>query len=126
MRRFTGRYTARFAHLWEIGARGIVMKAFAFLLCAAAVVALVSIALPTKGKISDQISALETLSNKMERAKQITPQTEQAVTHLIELVRAGDIQADSSLERRRQAAISRSERILAKTATFETVSTREH
>jgi len=106
------------------------MKAFAFLLGAAAAVALVSIAMPTKSKISDQISALETLTNKMERAKQITPQTEQAVTHLIELVRAGDIQADSSLERRRQAAISRSERILAKTATFETAapvtSTREH
>ena len=106
------------------------MKAFAFLLCAAAVVALVSIALPTKGKISDQISALETLSNKMERAKQITPQTEQAVIHLIELVRAGEIQVGSPLERRRQAAIFRSERILAKTATFETVapviSTREH
>lgn len=106
------------------------MKAFAFLFCATAVIALASNAGPTKGKISDQISALETLSNKMERAKQITPQTERAVTHLIELVRAGEIQADSPLGKRRQAAISRSERILAKTATFETVapvtSTREH
>src|SRR5262245_7127341 len=109
---------------------GMIMKAFAFLLCATAVVTLVSNADPTKGKISDQISALETLSNKMERVKQITPQTEQAVTHLIEMVRAGEIQADSQLERRRQAAISRSERILARTATFESAvpasSVREH
>jgi len=114
----------------EIGAMGVVMKVLAFLLGATAAIALAAIALPTKGKVSHEISMLETLANKMERAKQISPETEQAVTRLIGLVRAADLQPDSKLEKRRQAAISHTERILARTATLETAapvgSTREH
>jgi len=106
------------------------MRAFAFLLGGAAAVALAWIALPTKGKVSNEISALETLANKMERAKQISPETEQAVIRLIELLRAEQIPADSKLEKRRQSAIAHTERVLARTATLETPapvgSTRQH
>jgi len=107
---------------------GGVMKAF--LLGVAGALVLAWLALPTRGKVSNEISALETLANKMERAKQISPETEQAVTRLIGLVRAADLQPDSKLEKRRQAAISHTERILARTATLETAapvgSIREH
>jgi hypothetical protein len=96
------------------------MKVLAFLLGATAAIALASFALPAKGKVSHEISMLETLAKKMERAKQISPETEQTVTRLIELVRAEQIQAGSKLEKRRQAAISHTERILARTATLET------